>query len=778
MNLAMLSLLGLAGAGAYYGMKRKDPNIRLSSCFFERVAVPFSSLFDEYISNNGLIIDLVEKDYVRTNTPLKELYAIELVGFDNTLNYLPEATIEEIFRDFKKFDDAFLFYAIHKQGKLQKQYIFSHNKNLLQVIGAVYETKLMSGQDILNVIYDLSLQNSYYVNDKMLKRSVNIDFENDKTPGFLSFKKISRQAIYKNLTELDLIQAYKAIEGVSRADIQKLFSIDFEGVVWTYFDFYTKRIEIAITSLLNAAKWSGNKEIFTSLKEQYIAGEVDLMIVNSLVFLKKYDSSTIGALGTCLKNAYIPKDIFRADSIRRTPLKYRDGEFDILMDKAYFKNYITTLHKRSYPNADIFGLDKNRAFVNYSFSGENNTPHMCIIAESGSGKSVSKQKIMAQMINLDFSTGYASELGKVKIRSYDVGFSDEVFVNLVKSNPKNNIAILSSDFASFAYNLVNVNPNASREEFEADLVFACDLMSVILESQNAEALNISELALFKEAIKKIYKDNNYRRYRVLFLKDTNTEMYEKLKNLGFDDNYYLADLEGDEFEFLRKPLLSDITAFCKVNSSNQQLKEEDRKAYSSLAMKCLAVEQLDIFSRFDKVNITDTDFLSMDLNNFKESSLFTPIFLCIFQKTYLKDRDNALKCKREKRVQPKLFYAIEESRNFFEVPYFEVMLKKLAFEARKYNVHLCFIAQLPEHIPAGILKQLSTRIFLLIPSKKGETINEIKKHFQPNEKVIEALNNTEKHELCIWYSEGVFNLKFEISDIEMAVFNTNPNIVA
>ena len=778
MNLALLSLLGLAGAGAYYGMKRKDPNIQLSSCFFERIAVPFSSLLDEYVSNNGLIIDLVEKDFVRTNTPLKELYAIELVGFDNTINYLPQNTIDEIFRDFKKFDNAYMFYALHKQGKLQKQYLFSHNKDLLEVIGSVYQTKLMSGEVILNTIYDLSLQNSYFVDEKMLKRSVSVEFENDMSPGFLNFKKIFRQAVYKNLTELDLLQAYKAIEGASKADIQKLFSIDFEGVIWVYFDFYQKRIENMISMLLNVAKWNGNKEIFDSLKEQYIAGEADLIIVNSLVLLKKYESSTIGALGTCLKNAYIPKDIFRADSIRRTPIKYRDADFDILVDKNYFRNYITTLHKRSYPNADIFGLDKNRAFVNYSFSGENNTPHMCIIAESGSGKSVSKQKIMAQMIDLDFATGYASNLGNVKIRSYDVGFSDEVFVNLVKSNPKNNVAIISSDFASFAYNIVNVNPNASREEFEADLVFACDLMSVILESQNAQALDISELALFKEAIKKIYKDKNYRRYRVLFLKETHKELYDKIKSLGFDDNYYLADLEGEEFEFLRKPLLSDVTALCKVQSSNQQLKEEDRKAYSSLAMKCLAVEQLELFSRFDKVNITDTDFLSMDLNNFKESSLFTPIFLCIFQKTYLKDRDNALKCKREKKVQPKLFYAVEESRNFFEVPYFEVMLKKLAFEARKYNVHLCFIAQLPEHIPAGILKQLSTRIFLLIPSKKGETINEIKKHFQPNEKVIEALNNTEKHELCIWYSEGVFNLKFEINDIEMAVFNTNPNIVA
>lgn len=45
----------------------------------------------------------------------------------------------------------------------------------------------------------------------------------------------------------------------------------------------------------------------------------------------------------------------------------------------------------------------------------------------------------------------------------------------------------------------------------------------------------------------------------------------------------------------------------------------------------------------------------MDLNNFKESSLFTPIFLSIFQKTYLKDREYALSRKNQGLDFPKIF---------------------------------------------------------------------------------------------------------------------------
>lgn len=774
MNLATLALIGLAGAGIYNGLKKSNK----TNSIFDYVIIPINSLLNEYVSNSGLIVDIVGDDYIRINTPLKELYGLELAGYDNVPNYLSDDTIKEIFRDYKKFDDSYLFYCLHKQGKYQKQFLFSHNKNLLNSIATYYDLKFLSGQELLNAIFDLYLQNTYFEENKQLKRNITIDFENDLNPGFLSFKKVAKQAVYKNLSEIDIFQSYKALEGVSKTDIGKIFrKIDFDGCVWICFDFCQKRIENNISTLINLSKWSGNKQTFMSLKEQYVAGETDLLIVNSVALLKQYNSSSLGSLGTSLKNAYIPKDIFRNEVLRKTPLKYKDVDFDFLVDSNYFKSYIATLHKKNHNKPDIYGLDKNKSFVNYSFSGENNTPHMCIIAESGSGKSVSKQKIMAQMINLDFSSGYASELGKsVKIRSYDVGFSDEVFVELVKSNTKNNVAHISSDFSSFAYNLVGIDFSLSKEEIEADLVFATDLVSVILQSQNAEPLNINESVLFKTTIRKVYAEKLYQPYKVRYLKETNTKLYTRLLELGFDDNFELRALQDDEFEYLKRPLLGDIAKYCKIQSANQQIKQEDREAYSTLTMKLLSIEQLELFSRFDSIKIENTDFLSMDLNNFKESSLFTPIFLCIFQKTYLKDRDNALKCKRSGVQMPKLFYAIEEARNFFEVPYFETMLKKLAFEARKYNVHLCFIAQLPEHIPAGILKQLSTRIFLLIPLKKGETINEIKKYFNPPQKVIDSLNETEMHELCIWYANGVFNMKFEISEEEMRVFNTNPNL--
>ncbi|EMK6656462.1 ATP-binding protein, partial [Campylobacter coli] len=155
--------------------------------------------------------------------------------------------------------------------------------------------------------------------------------------------------------------------------------------------------------------------------------------------------------------------------------------------------------------------------------------------------------------------------------------------------------------------------------------------------------------------------------------------------------------------------------------------------------------------------------------------LFVPIFLCIFQKTYLKDREYAIKLKNQNIQRPKLFYAIEEAANYFRIPHFVVMFEKLAREARKYNVHLCFITQNANDIPKVTLKNIDTRIFLLSPEKKLEAIDEAKETFNIPKNVEIGLVNTEQYEMCVWYSKGVFHMKFEISDEEMRIFSTNPN---
>ena len=780
MNLALWTLLGAGAFTLWKGARR--PEGKGADFIIDRIARPLYNIFIEYHSNSLFQIDYIKDDYIVCNTPLEKLYGIEISSSENIQNFVHKEIIDTIIRDTKDSEDAFFYYVLHKQGRFQKQYIFSHNRIIVKTLSDYFNVPLLSGIQLTNVLYNQFLQNSFFIENKQIKQSLEIKKDAlEQEPEFVMFKQLVKQAIAKNYKEIDIYQAFRHLE-VNESSIGQLFKLKFEGSIWFYINLSKTHIINHIARIINYAKLVGDKKPFLELQQAYNAKECDLAIVNAVAYLKEYDDEIIGNIGSSLKVNFIGKELLKSSHLQKNPIKFRDSEFDFLVKSDFLHNFIASTHKRSTDRPDIYGVDKSGAFINYSFSKENDNPHLCLIAKPGSGKSVSKQKIMSQMIGLNFSNGECTHLGKepgqTRIRSYDIGFSDEKFINLLKNNPKNKVAHIESDFNSFSYNIVNLpDPDKQPDIFEADMQFNMDLASIILETQNAQPLSINEMAYFKEILRKVYKTKEYQRYRVRDLLEKNPEAYKKLTDLGYGNTTFLADIKEEEFDYLKVPKLIDIVKFARKQGQNMQLKESDRQDYIELARKLDAIEKLDIFSEFDKISISDVDVISMDLNNFKESSLFTPIFLSIFQKVYLKDREYALECKRAGRPAPKLFYAIEEAKNYFVVPYFTRMLEKVALEARKYNVHLCFVVQNADHIPLGILKNLDTRIFLLRPDKKLEVISEAKNNLEIPKNVEIGLLNTDKHELCVWYSSGVFHLKFEIDETEMKVFSTNPNEV-
>ena len=778
MNLALLTLSGLAIAGTYVGFKKKDPSMNISSCFFDKLATPLYTLFNEYHSNSLFLIDSIGKDYIVCNTPYEKLYGIELSGKSNLAHYLRSEKLAELIRDNKDNEESFFHYVLLKQGQFQKQYIFSHSVVLIKALADYYALSLLSGLELSNALYHLYLQNNFYIENKQIKPALKLE-QNDglNEPSFMGFKRLARQAIRKNYKDISIFQAFKHLD-IKEADIMGVFKLNFTGSIWINIDLSTRHIQNHISRLINYSKIVGDKKPFVDLQNAYNNKEFDLALINTTAFLKEYDKQIIGSLGSALKTSFIAKELFKSSHLQKSPLKFKDNEFNFLVKSDYLHNFIASTHKKTTDNPDIYGMDKNGSFINYSFANENANPHSCIIAKSGSGKSVSKQKIMTQLIGLDFSNGKCHNLGKkagnFRIRSYDIGFSDERLMNLIRNNPQNNIAIIQSDFYNFSYNIMALD-FSDPEVFKADLTFNKGLISIILEAQNSPALNSVEQSFFEELTRRLYRTKEYQRYRVRDLKNTHQELYEKLLELGYENSTFLQDLKEKEFEFLKTPLLIDLVKEANKEAQNMQIKENDRKDYAELARKLDSIEKLGLFSNFDKINIKDADIISMDLNNFKGNSLFVPIFLSIFQKTYYKDREYALKLKREGKACPKLFYAIEEAKNFFRVPYFATMYDELAREARKYNVHLCFITQDAEDIPKKTLKNLDTRIIMLEPSKKLETIEEFKSALNISKSVEIALINTEHYEMCVGYSKGIFHMKFEITPEEMQIFSTNPN---
>lgn len=773
-NFPIAGLVTLATAGLYLGAKNSTKiNKQVEMCLFDKIFVPLEGMFNSFYSNKGIIVDYIKDDSLIINTPFKEIFAIEIEGNSNIANFLDTEAINTIYRTYKNDEKAFIFYTILKQGYYQRQYIFSYHKDMLKVIAAFFGVNLMSGNDIANTIIDLFLQNNFYIQDKHIHRTISLDFENIHhtiESNYLQFKKIARENIYSNLNKTHLYQSYKMLD-IKRTDLQKLFTLNFNGAVWYFFDFYYKHIENSIARLINTAKVVGNKQYFMDLEKAYRGDEIDLCVVNATLHLKDYDSSVIGQIANCLKTDFIKKDFYRVESLRKTPLKYRDTEFDFIAPGQYLENFIASVKKKSAKNPDIWGFDKNGGFINYSFTEENENPHFMFIARSGSGKSFQKQKIMAQVINVNYDNA-KTDLEFVKLRDYDIGFSSEEFMKFLKSNKENNITIISSEIKDFSYNICNLDIN-NTETLEADLQFQTDLISLILQSKGERALSVGVSSLFQEVIRKIYDHQEYRDYRIKEIHKEETK--KELLELGYNEDDLIRNIKEEKYEYLKKPLLKDVINFCAIQQENRQIKEEDRETYAILAKNLEDIDRLKIFSRFDEGNLSMSDILSMDLNNFKEMDLFVPIFVSIFLKGYFHDRKVNIQRKRDKVKMFKYFYFLEEVRNLFVIEHFTNMLKKIAFEARKYNIHLCLIAQNIDHIPTEIYKNIDTKIFLLTQNKKQEMIDDIKKYLKPTEELIEQLRLTEQYEMCVWYSKGTFNLKFDINEFEEELFNTDPN---
>lgn len=787
MNLALLTMGALALGGTYWGFKKKDPSIKLGSCFFERLIVPLYTGFNHWYSNGGLLVDYIGKDYIEINTPLKKLYGIKIVGTQTIHDYLSDFKIDEIVTQFKRENDAFFYYVLHKDKKWQRQYILSYNKSLLKSIASYFNSELMIGVELVNVVYDTYLSNSYYIENNNIKRALDISSQSsDLEPPHMAFKRLARQALYSSLYNVDVYQSYKNLT-IEKSNILELFRLNFTGSIWFYFDISKSAVQKNISKLILDGKVAGDKEPFTQLQKKYDNNEAELVVANATMYLKDYEKEVIGQIGSCLKTNFLLKELGRSEHIKKTPLKHRDVDFDFVADIGYLKNFIASVHKKNTTAPDFFGVDKGKAFINFSFSRENDNPHSVIIGTTGSGKSITKQKIISQMIGLDFKTGLAQNLGKgkgqVRLRSYDIGFSDDRLINLIKSNPNNSVAHISSTFSDFGYNLVSLSGDKIKdaETYEADKQFAIFLASLILESQGGKGLNIDEKSCFDEALDYIYSTKDYQNYRITEIEYSHPALYEELLEKGYKRTDPLQSIEGSKYDFLKKPLLIDVAKYASLQSHNKQRKEAEREAYMGLYSKLNSIDGLKIFSGFDRLSIEDVDVIAMDLNNFKESKLFAPIFFAIFQKTYLKDREYALKCKKENKPIPKLLYCIEEARNFFRASSDELlgeMFEKLALEARKYGVHLQLLAQNPDHIPLSILKNIDSRIFLFRPDKKLEIIKSVDEVFGLPKNVKEAMYNTEQYEMCVWYAAGVFNLRLEISPEEMKVFTTNPNDIS
>ncbi|RXI36934.1 hypothetical protein CRU99_13080 [Malaciobacter mytili] len=770
-----------------YLMQKYDKKLSLKNCIYDKFLIPFINFINKKNVEDIIEIQQIKDNHIVINSQHKTLYAIELSGFDTIEQPLSELTVENLFDFASKDPKGYFFQAILKDGSYQKQYIFSYSKDVVEIIAKSLNIKLLKGKEIVDVLFDLFLDNSFYIKNKKIFRQLNIS--EDTTVSLSSFEttfnKIMKNNTFNNLNTMRVYQCYQIKKKYEKIDYNALYNLDFTGVIWGYYDFNKERAIQYANNLVTQRKFYGGKEPFVNYEKLLEKGTKKVLTVNFEFVSKDSNLSIINKISEILGISFTIKRNKLTNTLIKTPLKFRDTRFDLPCTIDFLKGRISTVHKKSARSPDFFGVDSKNAHTNFGFADENANPHSIIIAPTGTGKSVAKQKITSQMLEIDFKTGFAAKLGLTSyhygIRNFDVGYSDRPTFELLKSNKKNSIGEIHGDLKYFSFNVVNFELDENGEPLTEDIQFASDILSMILESQGGDSLNtilglsIKEAGLFRKIVKMIYKKKDYEEYKVRKLKKNRINLYNELVALGYTDNTKLQDIKEEEYDYLKSPLLKDILNYAIIEKSNQLIDELERLNYANLAIKLESINQLGYFSDFDNIKITDTAYIYAELNSIKESNLFVPMFFGIFWKIYIKDRNRALKLKKLGLARPKLIYEIEEASNHFRFKTFVTMFEKLVYEARKYNIHMMFIIQNAEEVPYTIFKNINTRIFLLPPDQKEDIISYIEKELKASPKVIESLKKSKEYDLIIWYNKGVINIKLQYSDNELEFFTTNPN---
>lgn len=740
-------------------------------------------VFHNKLKDRVKILD-IKDDSIILNTANKELFGIELTGTSSVEKYIDNANIQSIYDSVTNEKKGLIYHVIVKNDKYQKMYIFSYYREVVKVIADILNIKLLKGIELADALLDINLNNEYFIADKKLNKIINIDHTKaiDSNPKEEVVNSILRISVADNIKKAQVYRAYAVKDTSMRAiDYVKLFKIPFKGVIWCNFDFCKVRRNGFAQTFHDSRKMWGQKAGFENFKDIFDRNPSNPILTSSLALLLDSDGSDIIQIGEILGYSYANFQHSRLKPICTMPLQKVDTHFVLPITLDFLNYRIALTHKEQTPKADIYGVDLKGGFINFSFTAENNAPHSVILAETGSGKSFAKQKMLAQMLELDIKTGFCENLGlnsrQYAIRNFDIGGSDFPTYNLIKSNPKNNIERISEDFENFAFNIVNFEINPETEKpYEEDIAFAVDLISMYLEATGVKPLTANEVKVFKNIAFRIYSgDLEIENYRVNSLRLYNRETYIKLKeSLGYAEATLLADIKEKEFDFLKKPKLLDFQKHASILAKNQQIENAEREAYFSLEGKLAGLKD-SVFNKFDNFSVGDTAYIYADFNTIKESTLFVPLFFAIFWKIFIKDRKRSIKFKSQGKSSPKLIYAIEEASNYFRFQTFVTMFEKLALETRKYNVHLMFILQNLEDVPPAIMNNLPTRIFLTTPERKQDLLYKIKNSLNPTKEFIRAVEVCEQYVMIVQYSKGVFNLRLEYTSDEVALFSSNPN---
>jgi len=759
-----------------------------------------SSVYKQYLeftSENTLMIDAFltdDDECIYINRVNKELYCLELSGNSNIPSAITMQTLENLYENYQ-YSDSSLLLTFLKKDIFQKVYLFSSDKQLLQLIKSDVGGVILKNYDVLSAVYYLFMDTNFCKKDNVLLSdfdiSKSIDYENISN----SFNKIVKDAVYSNIVDYDVYQAVDFKNRVGLFEQQKLFKINWEGVIFVDIHFSKDINSAVINQRKNQAIMEAKQDEFKKLEEGYNNSEIKLVVLNSILVLKSKDRADVGNLvsliGNALSIAFKKKIRFKDMLLKYTLLKKRDTEWDMLKDLAWLDGFIQNNHKLNFTDkskAMFSGSDVNGAFVNFHFADTtplktNKNSDFLLLGVKGSGKTTSTNAIMSQIVGIDLKTKQFEPInlnkGLVETRIFDIKNSSRALYELIKD--KSGVGFLDTALENFTYNPINIPYQIINNRVilnENILEMNILLLSITLEVKNKSNLSEagfsnSEQTIIRDIIRELYSEfekGDMNTVAIQTLEDTHEKVYNELKTLGYNDVDRVGTVKEHGYDFLKVPTLDMVinkVALLKQSDMDKIRKRNSETLYSKLD----DIKSINIFNGFDKLDVEQIKYLYMNFDPIKDIPEFVPIFLAMATKLFLFDKLNQRDREAKGIERPYIIYLFEEAVNLFRQPSFENFLIKFNNEARSDRIVAGYVAQVIEQVPKYIFDQVENKL-LLFPSegKRNQIIDAITNATNPNQNTIDVFRKVGEFEMCFWNEHGATVVNLRLTKEEIDVF--------
>jgi len=560
-------------------------------------------------------------------------------------------------------------------------------------------------------------------------------------------------------------------------DLERVFKNPWEGVIWIKIgvgNFYnTLKLRAQSLSVERASFW---KEI----AEKHRVGELPLCFVEITAITP--DRFPLPQLvGQGLSFNFVEWFV-RWDSNLFNPIfTYEDSFSHFLTVERTAKLMPLSFGKTSFRKGDepvtIYGISPYLGSVGSQVSGElfyfhlaeEGKFHSVIVAPQRSGKSFTNQIIITTLAKIDVKALYNGTIRPfelpVKIVQFDVGFSAEFLVELLKARGFN-VRIFPPK------RTVKINP--LEIDSVDEVLLAVNLINVLWETKSQNPLSPEELALLEKGIKVLMKNPklwsvNEKGKTLESIKETHPHLFKYALSKGFKPKSLLAEAikKLKPFEVFKYPILVDLVRILKI-LAEKSLNEGEKKAFRELATKLGYLTEMENFSSWSSMSFSPVDYFYIDLHYIKDvKEIFVPFYLAMLKKT--------LKMLGKLPFDVPKYLTVDEFHNFVNYKTFEKFFEVLVREAAKRNIYLSFISQNADDIPKGVVLNVRTRIILKGQegSRDSDFLDSVKKYLNVPQEAIERYKELPRYCALVNYGEGeFFGAQFPVTKESLKVFES------